>query len=52
MIGIFLYIFVFVLLTFLVMTNIIDISDDAGYLGILIYVGIVVIIIAMPEDDR
>ena len=50
--GIFMYIFLFVLLTFLGMINIINISDDTGYLGILIYVGVIVIIIALPEEVK
>lgn len=48
--GIFLFCFIFFLLTMLDISNFINISDDTQYLGILIYVGIISIILAMPDE--
>lgn len=50
MISIFCFGIIFVVITFLVMLNVIDISNDASYLGLLIYLGSVFIIFAMPSE--
>jgi len=41
---------VFLILVFLKIANFIEISDDATYLGILIYIGTISIISAMPRE--